>query len=118
MGLPDDTRSNAYQPLTPTPAKRPAHAHAHDRKFSLDGTRMVCMCVHVVCVVVVVVVVVCLCMCVHHIFQERSTHKCHKQIALKGNCTQTYNISLSVAPPLMERSYWMIPSGILMAHTE
>ena len=26
-------------------------------------------------------------------------------------------ISLSVVPPLMERSYWSIPSGILMAHT-
>ena len=28
------------------------------------------------------------------------------------------NISLSVAPPLMERSYRSITSGILMAHTE
>ena len=28
------------------------------------------------------------------------------------------NISLSVAPPLMERSYRSIPSGILTAHTE
>ena len=28
------------------------------------------------------------------------------------------NIPLSVAPPLMERSYQSIPSGILTAHTE
>ena len=27
-------------------------------------------------------------------------------------------ISLSVAPPLMERSYWLIPNEVLMTHTE
>ena len=39
----------------------------------------------------------------------------------RGRPSFTYtamNISLSVAPPLMERNYQSIPSGILMAHTE
>ena len=32
-------------------------------------------------------------------------------------CT-AMNISLSVAPPLMERSYRLIPNGVLTAHRE
>ena len=33
-------------------------------------------------------------------------------------CCEYKNISLSVAPPLMERSYRLIPNGVLMADTE
>ena len=43
-----------------------------------------------------------------------STNKTRSQRDL-GECV---HISLSAAPPVMERSYRSIPSGILMAHTE
>ena len=43
-----------------------------------------------------------------------STNKTRSQRDL-GECV---HISLSVAPPVMERSYRSIPSGILRAHTE
>ena len=37
---------------------------------------------------------------------------------LHVHCHELKNISLSVAPPLMERSYRSIPSRILTAHME
>ena len=47
-----------------------------------------------------------------HVIEYRSTCMWQIPVQLIGN------ISLSVAPPLMERSYQSIPNRILTAHTE